>query len=353
MAESDQDKTEEPTAKRRQDSRREGQVAYSSDLAGSVLMLIGALALWMGGGFVGQQLKAALRHYFTNTIYVLDASSASLFLNGVLFRVLQLGGVLIVVFFVASLGVGVAQAGVFFSFEALAFKGNKLNPISGMQKIFSSQGVMKAVFQILKVAAVAAVLFFVLSGDTNRILAMGQSTLAESVQETWDIAIKVFLIVAIVLAALGVGDFVFQKYKFEESLKMTKQEVKDEQKQSEGDPQVKGKLRAIQRELATRQRMMEDVPEATVVITNPTHIAVALKYDKVTAPTPIVLAKGQGFVAKRIAEIARDHSIPVVERKPVARALFSEIEVGDEIPVALYYAVSEVLAYVYRMRGIV
>lgn len=351
MAEADQDKTEEPTQKRRTDSRREGKVAYSSDLAGSVLMLIGAMALWMGGGFVGARLENSLHHYFMNPVYDLDSGTAPVFLNGVLFRVLELGGILVIVFFVASLGVGVAQAGIFFSVEALAPKFDKMNPISGMQKIFSTQGLMKAVFQILKVSAVGLVVYFVLIGDTDRILSMGQSTLAEAVRESWSIAIKVFLIVAIILVSLGLADFMFQKYKFEESLKMTKQEVKDEQKQSEGDPQVKGKLRSIQRELATRQRMMEDVPDATVVITNPTHLAVALKYDKVHAPTPVVLAKGKGFVAKRIAEIARSHSIPVVERKPVAQALFHEIEVGDEIPVALYYAVSEVLAYVYRMRG--
>ena len=209
---------------------------------------------------------------------------------------------------------------------------------------------MRGLVAVFKVGVVAAMAAWVLRGRAVQISTLGQNDLASASVQAWDIAIRLALAITAALAVLGVADYVFQRWRYEQSLRMSRQELKEELRREEGDPLMRGRIRKMQRE-AARKRMMQDVPKATVVITNPTDLAIALRYERGTMAAPRVVAKGAGFVARNIVGLARRHSVPVVERREIAQALFKAVKVGQDIPAALYYAVAEVLAYLYRLRG--
>jgi flagellar biosynthetic protein FlhB len=227
---------------------------------------------------------------------------------------------------------------------------NKLNPITGMKKLASLKSLVELAKSILKITIVGGIAYAVVASEMQLFPSLIQTTVVDIMLFIARVAFKIFFYVCLAMIVLAVLDFVYQRWQHEKSLRMTKQEVKDERKQSEGDPKVKARIRRIQIEMAQR-RMMESIPQADVVITNPTHLALAIQFDAKQMIAPRVLAKGAGFIAERIKEIAREHHVPIVEDKALAQVMYKMVEIGDDIPVELYRAVAEILAYVYRLKG--
>jgi len=320
----DAEKTEQATPKRREEARKKGQVAISREISSVFVLFSSLMVFFFLGAYMHSKLIEMMRWLFQSCCAIeLNVSSIMLlFVN-----LLKFFGVIMAPLMLAVFAAGIAgnclQVGILFTGEPLIPKLSKLNPLSGAKKMLSVKSLGELVKSLLKLSIVGGVGFLMIRSEIN--------------------AIPCALIV---MAAL---DYAFQRWQYEKGLKMTKQEVKDEMKQAEGDPALKGRIRGVQREIAKR-RMMEDVPTADVIITNPTHLAIALKYNSEDMSAPRVVAKGAGFIAERIKEIARDAGVPIVENKPLAQTLFKSIELGDVIPVNLYRSVAEVLAYVYRLK---
>jgi flagellar biosynthetic protein FlhB len=252
---------------------------------------------------------------------------------------------------IAGLAGNVLQVGFEIHSEALSLKFNKLNPVTGLKKLVSLQSLVELAKGIAKIIVVSAVAYGVVSRHLQQFPGLMQQDISQVLVFVAKVSFEIGFYVCLSLILLAVLDFAYQRWQHEKNLRMTKQEVKDERKQTEGDPKIKARIRRIQMEMAYR-RMMAAVPEADVVITNPTHLAIALRFDGKTMIAPRILAKGAGFVAERIRQVAGENDVPVVENKPLAQALYKMVDIGDFIPVELYRAVAEVLAYVYRLKGL-
>jgi len=229
-------------------------------------------------------------------------------------------------------------------------KFSKLNPISGFKKIFSKDKAFTLVVEVVKIILIGYIAYDTLKNEWNTLLILYDISLFQAVALIGDVVINLGLKISIIFFIVGVADFIYQKLKFKKDMRMTKQEVKDEFKQTEGDPQVKRKIRSRMMEVSQR-RMMQQLPEADVVITNPTHLAAAIKYDREALAAPILLAKGADYLAIKIKEVAKENQIEIVENKPLARMLYYNVEIGDEIPAELYQMTAEVLAYVFKLKG--
>jgi len=352
MAQEDlgQSKTEEPTQRRREEAREQGQVAFSSDLTTGILLLsaLAALAVLvptLAGGLV-HVLRDGLRHIPVADLnpVLVQTMFSRLFSQG-----LEWLGLLFGVIVVAGIMAPMLQVGFHLAPAMLGFKLEKLSPATGWGKLLSLEGGVRGFIALGKVAFIALVAYWILRWRGARFADLGMIRLAPALSIAWSIVTHLALAIAGTLVTLGILDYFFQRWNHDKSLRMTKQELKEEVKRDEGDPMVKGRIRRLQRE-AGQKRMMQDVPKATVVVTNPTHLAIALRYEANMA-APRVVAKGAGAVAHRIADIARRHGVAVVERKPLARALFKSVKVGQHIPAALFVAVAELIAYVFRLRG--
>jgi flagellar biosynthetic protein FlhB len=318
-----------------------------------MLLLAGIAALW----FAGPRLSVGVLDMIQDSMRSIrhtdfSMQQAQVTVTELLGRTAGLLALFFGLLVATALFVGSLQVGVHFVPALLAPKWEKLSFTAGWRRMFSLSATVRGLFAIFKVCLVAALAYWVLKGRSTQIMNMGAGNLATASTQAWGLAIRLALAIAASLALLGVVDYAYQRFRFERSLRMSRQELKDELKREEGDPQIRARIRKMQREMA-KKRMLQDVPRATVVITNPTHLAVALRYERGKAGAPLVVAKGAGFVALRIMAIARRHAVPVVERKPVAQALYKAVKVGQEIPGALYVAVAEVLAYIYRLRGAV
>lgn len=344
-----EDKTEAPTPRRRHEARQEGQVARSVEL-GSALTLIAALVLMKASGpALLTHLKAVAIHCLTKfpsqDLTVGDVSSNLVRLlleTGSAIAPLVLG--VAVVGFAAS----ALQVGLVFSGKALAFKGERLNPISGVARMFSVRSGVELLKSIAKILVVGYIVFCFLRDRYPEIQSLAGGDYLTSCSIIGGLTWGLLLRSAMALFVIAGLDYMFQRQQIEKQLRMTKQEVKEDYKRTEGDPMVKSRIRQKQREIS-KQRMMGEVPKADVVITNPTHYAVALRYDAEGGAAPVVLAKGQRLIAQRIKEIATEANVPIVENVQLARALYASVEIGQEIPAELYQAVAEVLAYVYRL----
>ncbi len=347
-----QDRTEQATPKRRQDARKKGQVAQSREIPSVVILLMslgvfffgGSWMFWNLSGYMADSLKGAA------LFQLADVDSAAMLFVETFRIILRILLPLLLTVFVAGLAGNVGQFGFLFSSEALAPKWTKLNPLSGIKRMFSLRSLVELVKSILKILFVGTVAYLMLRKELELIPSLTHQSVGDILAFVGRVSFKICLNVCLALMILAILDFAYQRWEHEKSLKMTKQEVKDEFKQTEGDPKVKARIRSIQLETA-RQRMMEAVPTADVVITNPTHLAVAIRFDAATMTAPQVVAKGAGYVAERIKQIAAENGVPCVENKPLARTLFKIVDIGRTIPVDLYKAVAEVLAYVYRLRG--
>ncbi|MCA9184305.1 MAG: flagellar biosynthesis protein FlhB [Pirellulaceae bacterium] len=347
---SDGSRTEAPSQRKRDESRRKGRVAYSSDL-GSGLALLGAMGyLRMSGQWLGQYLQQIMVHEFQSMSHIdFGNLQTSTFATSLLTHLFQSAGMLVLGLFCLNAISGGLQAGFLFAVEPLLPNWEKLNPINGAKRIFSLRAVVRGLQSLAKLLLVAAVVLWQLRSAGPMLQAASSGSLASCLTSGWNLAIDIGLAVALTLVILGISDYAYQWWQHEQELKMTRQEAKDERKQDEGDPHLKARLRKLQREVA-RGQMLRDVPKSTVVITNPTHYAVALQYERDSMEAPRVVAKGRDRWALRIMEIARQHGVEVVQNPPIARALYASLEVGQEITPAFYQAISEILAYVYRLR---
>jgi flagellar biosynthetic protein FlhB len=261
---------------------------------------------------------------------------------------------ILIPFFVSILVAGmvgnIGQVGFEMHSEPLQPKLSKINPIAGLKKFVSLRSLVELAKSILKILIIGGISYGLIKAEMRRFPLLMQQGVGEIFLFIAQVAFKIFFLVCLALIIIALFDYLYQRWQFEQGIKMTKQEVKDERKQIEGDPKVKGRIRKAQLEMAAR-RMMEAVPEADVVITNPVHLAVALKFEGSEMIAPTVIAKGSGYIAERIKEIAGEHQVPIVEDKPLAQTLFKMVEIGEFIPAELYRAVAEILAYVYRLRG--
>ncbi len=344
------EKTEDATPRKLQKAREEGQIGKSMEVPSVVVLLVGISTLYAFGGGMYHKLSAVLRESVSFTVIpdINEAYCIHLFYAFTQQFALILMPVLAAVF-AAALAANLMQVGFAISWKAVEPKFSKVTPISGFSRIISPRALVELVKNVLKLAIIGLVAWFVVQSEMISTLRLYDHDPAHIILFIFKVAFKLVLWVSLVVALLSFLDLLYQKWKFKEDQKMTKQEVKDEHKQSEGDPQVKARIRQLQNE-AARKRMMQEVPQADVIVTNPTHLAVALQYDALNMSAPSVTAKGAGPVAERIKAVAREHDIPVVENKPLARNLYKMIDIGGVIPSELYTAVAEVLAYVYQLK---
>ncbi|MBR6228237.1 MAG: flagellar biosynthesis protein FlhB [Eubacterium sp.] len=346
------EKTEEATPKKLQDARGEGQAPRSQDLNTAAMLLVLILGVKIFGGFIYDRIYEAYFYYMSNmSDYATNefnlSRSENLFsfgLKQVMFTILPIALIGVLVAFV----VGVKQVKWKVTSKPLKPKFSKLNPIKGFKKIISKDKLVELIKAIVKLLVLFWVVYSYIEDQWGMITNIYQLDVVAAVHLIIETVLDIALRVAIVFLGIAFADWYYQKRKFKKDMRMTKQEVKDEYKNSEGNPEIKGAIRRKMQE-ASRRRMMQQLPEADVVITNPTHLAVALKYDKDTAEAPIVIAKGADFLAEKIKDIARENHIEIVENKPVARMLYHNVNIGEEIPPELYQMVAEILAYVYSM----
>jgi flagellar biosynthetic protein FlhB len=346
-----QEKTEQATPKKREEARRKGQVAKSRELSSVAVLLSGLFVLFLGSGYFFQQTANVLSYYFGNAGNLTITADT---LKGIAWLSAgQLASILVPFFLVlcvVAFLANILQVGFLISFESIKPKLSKISPLAGIKRLFSAQAMAELLKSLLKIAIVGAIAFFTVKGELHNLLPLLDQTPSQILSYLGQVSFALFWRTCLVMAILATLDFLFQRWEFERNLKMTKQEVKEEFKQTEGDPHVRSRIRSIQREMA-RKRMMAAVPEADVVITNPTRLAVALKYEAKQMDAPTVVAKGSGLVAEKIRDLAREHGIPIIENKSLAQSLFKLVEVGRTIPETLYQAVAEVLAYVYGLKG--
>lgn len=345
------EKTEKATPKKRQESRKKGQVAKSQDIAGSLVMLSVFMCLITFGGYIKERLVTLYSDVFFHrlTMDVTQENVMVMFRSYGMQLLLLLAPILLVVFVVAAVAT-YAQVGFLFTGEPITPKFSKLDPIKGFKNIFSMRSLVEFLKSILKLVIIGYLVFSTVKGAMDSISSLGRVSVEAAFSFTAQMTMNLGIKISAALFVLAVFDYMYQRYEHEKNLKMSKQDIKDEYKKTEGDPLIKGKIRERQRRMAL-QRMMQEVPKADVIITNPTHFAVALKYDASQMEAPQVVAKGQDYVALRIKEIAKEHDVITMENRPLARALFQRTEIGDAIPADLFQAVAEVLAYVYKLQG--
>jgi len=348
---SQEERTEQPTQYRREEFRRQGNVAVSRELLSVVLFLAVGGALYFGMSMIFREFSQVATRQFTFSDLTLDKSTTLIMLFESAEAWGWIVGPVMVVALAAGLAVCALQVGFHVSTESLTLKWERLNPVSGFQRIWSSRGLVEALKAVLKLGIAGLVVWLFIRSHVQGAFVLTQGSVEGSVALMLTLISKLFFILVATFAALAALDYGFQRWQLEKQMRMTKSEVKEEFKLREGDPLIKSRIRSLQRKMASR-RMMEAVPKADVIVTNPTHLAVALQYDTKNMFAPKVTAKGAEAVAEKIKEIARFNRIPIVENKPLARTLFKKIDIGSFIPKELYKAVAEVLAYVYRLKGI-
>lgn len=349
--ESFEDKTEKATPRKREEARKKGEVAKSRELPSVAVLLAGLITLTLFGSFMYSHIQIIMKGAFS--LPILNDLSISDFMifaqRMITLFIITISPLLAAVFITAILS-NIMQVGFMLSAESIKPKLSKLDPIKGLGRLFSKQSFMELFKSLLKLAIVGGIAYLTIKSEMKNLSLLGDMELNSIIAYILLTIFKLFIRCTLAMIFLVVIDYAFQKWDFEKKLKMSKKEVKDEFKRTEGDPLIKSRIRSIQMEMA-RKRMMQAVPEADVVITNPTYLALALKYDNSVMNAPKLLAKGSGEIAKRIKELAEKHDIPIVENKELARSLYSLVEIGQEIPPALYQAVAGVLAYVYKLKG--
>ncbi|PPV40876.1 flagellar biosynthesis protein FlhB [Ectopseudomonas oleovorans] len=352
MAESESgaDKSEEPTGKRLEESRKKGQIARSKELNTLAVTLTGTMALIIFGAYMGNVLMDIMRGNFSLPREVLMSErSMALYLLASGKEALLAVQPFLIALLIASIVGPIALGGWLFSTEALQPKASRMNPLAGLKRMFSVQALVELLKALAKFLVILAVALVVLSVDQDDLLAIANEPIEPAILHSLKVVGWSAFWLSCGLILIAAVDAPFQLWSHKQKLKMTKQEVRDEYKDTEGKPEVKGRIRQLQREMAER-RMMQAVPQADVVITNPTHFAVALKYDPEKGGAPLLLAKGGDFLALKIREIAQEHKVMVLESPGLARAVYYSTELDQEIPAGLYLAVAQVLAYVYQLR---
>ena len=351
------EKTEPATAKKLKDAREEGKVAKSKELTAAFDLIVLFLVLKIFVAFLGerfilvfQQNYQMIPDFVSMNAKDVSGQAISNLISNTLTQILIACFPFFAFGFVITIVISIYQVGWKVTTKPMQPKLDKFNPLQGFKRIFSKDSIFELLKAILKIALIIYIAYASIKDEAANIFILYEISLMQAIMLCGSIIINTGLKISIAYLIIGLADFIYQKYKFNEEMKMTKQEVKDEFKNTEGNPEIKGRQRQRMREVSQR-RMMQDVPKADVVITNPTHYAVAIKYDAQTAKAPIVLAKGEDYLAQKIKETAKENHVEIVENKPLARMLYANVEIGEEIPPELYQAVAEVLAMVYNMKN--
>lgn len=347
------EKTEKATPKKKQDARKKGQVLQSREISSALVLLF----IFVGLRIFGEGSIREVVNFIDRVIsvYWVEKNMFSIedlriiFTDAVLVIFKAVAPILVIAMLTGLLA-SYSQVGFLFTLENLGVKFNRINPLSGFKRMFSIRAIVDMFKSIFKVLIISTVAYVYLNGEKSKIFNLMDMELSAIGQYIAFTSLNVAIIICVALLILGVLDYGYQWWDYEKNLRMSKDEIKEEYKQTEGNPEIKAKIKEKQRQISMR-RMLQDVPKADVVITNPTHFAVAIKYDTEKNPAPFVTAKGQDFMAQRIREIAKENKVEIVENKPLARALFDKVDVGTAIPADLFQAVAEVLAFVYKLKG--
>ncbi|MDL2272711.1 flagellar biosynthesis protein FlhB [Desulfovibrio sp. OttesenSCG-928-I05] len=352
MAQKDPSKTEQATPKRINKSRKEGNVHKSQEVTKTAVIMAGMVGLYFWMNYIGRELSGIMRHYFSTAILTFNPTDSEVV---AMFRNIaqQLAGMLLPFMFFIGLATYLVlrkQVGKNFTWKPLKPKLKKFNPINGIKRMFFSLGTFTRLLKSLALAICIGVApWLVVKAEAPHFIDLYYTDAASLITYLLSMGWKMVMYALVPMTIIATVDYFYTKWDYGENLKMTKDEVKDERKQAEGDPRVKSQQRKKMMQMSMR-RMMQEVPKADVVITNPTHFAVAIRYNTMEAPAPLVVAKGADKVAFRIREIARENGVPIQENKPLARALYSQVEIGDMIPEDLYQATAAVLAHVWKTK---
>lgn len=350
----DGEKTEEPTAKKLEDARKKGQVMRSTEVVTAATLLVFFLMLKVFVGFIGNRFISSFHKTLGSigdyTSEPFNTNMARTIIRSSLWDIVVAAFPMMIAGFVVTIVSILFQVKWKVTTEPLKPKFDKFNPVSGMKRLFSKDKIMDLLKSTAKVIILAYVVYSYLKDQWPLIFKMYSYTLPQAIAVIGDTVISVGIRISLFFVAIAVFDLFYQKWKFHQDMMMSKQEVKDEYKNSEGDPKIKSQQRQRMQQ-ASQRRMMQDLPNADVVITNPTHLAVAIRYDKEAHEAPVVVAKGADYLAQKIKDVARANAVEIVENKPLARMLYHNVEIGAEIPPELYQMVAEVLAYVYSLQG--
>jgi flagellar biosynthetic protein FlhB len=350
VEESQDQKTLQPTPRKIEKAREKGKVVKSTELTSGIMIFGGLIALRLLYPYLLSRSSAVITRYLSGTRMALDLHDLEILATNTIVSLLSIIGPFLCVVAGIALVANYSQVGFIFTTTPVTPSLDKIDPIQGAKRLFSTRTLVKTAVNLAKAALVGVVFFYSIKASLAEYIQLGDSDINTVIgfiaKEIFNIGIKA----AALLLVLGFADYAYQKREYIKNLMMTHHEMKEEFKELEGSPITKSRIKSVQKSLA-RQRMMKEVPEATVVVTNPTHVAVAIKYDPETTPAPVVVAKGKRLLAERIKEIALAHGVPIYENKPLARSLFDLVEVGDMIPESLYKAVAEVLSFVYRLSG--
>jgi flagellar biosynthetic protein FlhB len=346
----DFERTEKATPKRRSEARKKGQVAKSRDVTSVMVLLSGLLALFLlGSYYYGHFSTLMIKSFGQIGTIMVTPENIQVLQNQWLVSVGLILAPFLGVVVVVSLVSNYVQVGGFWSWELIKPDPEKVFSLQGLRRIFSLQSLMELLKSIGKILIVGGMAYYTIKKELPNILPLMEEEVGSISRYIFSVSRDIFLNTVLVMVLLAGLDYIFQRWSYEKGLRMSKQEIKDEGKQAEGDPLVKARMRSIQRDIA-RRRMMAEVPKADVIITNPTHIAVALLYISGEMDAPKVVAKGAGFVAEKIKAVGQEHEIPILENKPLAQILYKTVEVGQMIPATLYHLVADVLAFVYRVK---
>jgi len=350
MADTAQEKTEKATPRKIKKARGEGQVARSTELNSVIIISFGFVTIYLLGPMIFGNIASLMTHAFTQapTIEITPISVKAIFANKIMMYGAIVGPLLMTIA-IFAFAINASQTGMLFSIKTLSPKLDKFNLAKGFKRLISKRSIIEMFRDIIKIILISIVAYTTISGWLPDLMMLGDSSAGYYASIMGKLALVLSLKISVVLLFVALFDYAFQRYDYANNLKMTKQEIREESKDTEGNPVLKSRIKQVQREMA-RQRMMSEIPEADVVVTNPTHIAVALKYDQKEMPAPMVVAKGQRLIAEKIKKIARENNIPVVENKPLARSLFKLVDIGGYIPNELFRAVAEILAYIFRLK---
>ncbi len=352
MAEQEgQEKTEVPTEKKRRESREEGQVAFSKELSSAALLAGIVLTLVATSPIILDAMRELMSQIFRDLAQRKELSIDSIFtLSGeILSIILPAFAPFVAVIIFVGIFASVLQVGVQITFKAISPKFNKISPLTGLKRLFSSQSLADFLKSMAKLIIVGFVGYLTYIDKITELNGLSVSTPESILIYNFTVVAEVAGKIVLALVAIAIFDYFYQRWHHEQQLMMTKQEVKDETKQTEGDPQLKARIRQIQREMSNA-RMMQEVPKADAVIVNPTHFSVAILYDRDVMSAPEVIAKGADHLALRMRTVARENNVPILERPELARDLYANVEIGDDIPERFYKAIAEILAFVYRLR---
>jgi flagellar biosynthetic protein FlhB len=346
-----EEKTEQPTSRKRQEVREKGEVAKSRELPSVAVLLAALTTLTIFGNYTLAHLQIMMKDAFSlNISSSMELKDFFFFAQNMIKAFLLIVLPVFVAILITAVLSNIIQVGFLISADQIKPKLSKINPIKGLKRLFSKQSFMELLKIMTKLFIVGAVAYVTIRHEMEHVPPFGEMELTSILSYILRTIFKLFIRCTLAMIFIVVMDYAFQRWEFEKKIKMTKKEVKDEYKRTEGDPLIKSRIKSIQMQMA-RQRMMQEVPEADVVITNPTHLANALRYDHEKMDAPRLVAKGAGEIARKIREVAEKHHIPIVENRPLAKSLYSLVDVGHEIPPTFYQAVAEVLAYVYRLTG--